>query len=440
VNKSFTPKNFLKWQLSVLRFLCFSILFCRVALPQDNVHQRTFPVSVSEANTAVQKISSSSKGRLPILEGFIQQAGQSIERYDKGYFECTFQVLPSGAGTLVRVTAKVTAWFSDPDPAQSGYRALVSNGRLEDDALDRIADVLTQSSSAKTSSKIATPPLPGYPFGDTRRTVQDSVSTAGPSANLGARAGLPLHRSTVPSASLPSASLEPSKAVRTAEEKRAQELSDYIKNMEEIQRNQSHPDDLAAVKKPKTPVFAKPSETSQVLLEADAQDEFQVLGVDGAWVHVQISGLSRGWVHRGQLEMPLGFSTGGASQETPPTPDATFRIAREETTPFRGNWQPLKGKPVRIEWIEPANPAVSTSPKEKLVYAKSIFLRAFRNLAQSQPSAEGIVVVFDSADGGQIAAPLSSVKALADRTLSETVFWRQCSLDPPESFIDSAKP
>lgn len=138
--------------------------------------------------------------------------------------------------------------------------------------------------------------------------------------------------------------------------------------------------------------------------------------------------------------MPLGFSKGGASQETPPTPDTTFRLAREETTPFRGNWQPLKGKPVRIEWIEPANPAMSTSPKDRLAYAKSIFLRAFRNLAQSQPSAEGIVLVFDSADGGQIAAPLSSVKALADRTLSEAAFWRQCSLDPPESFIDSAKP
>jgi len=35
--------------------------------------------------------------------------------------------------------------------------------------------------------------------------------------------------------------------------------------------------------------------------------------------------------------------------------------------------------------------------------AKSTFLQAFRNLTQSQPSAEGIVVVFDSADDGQIA-------------------------------------
>lgn len=439
MNQSLIPKSFLKWQVSVLRFFCFSILVCGVALPQDNEHQRTFPVSVSEAKAAVQKISASSKGRLPILEGFVQQAGQSIERYGKGYFECTFQVSSSGAGTLVRVTAKVTAWFSDPDPAQSGYRVLVSNGRLEDDALDRIADVLTPSSSAKSSGKIAAPSAPGYPFGDTRRPTLGSVSSAGPADNWGVRAGLPLYRSAVPSASLPSAGLEPSKAVLSAEEKRSQELSDYIKNMEEIQRNQSHPNDLAAVKKPKTPVFAKPSETSQVLLQADAQDEFQVLGVDGAWVHVQISGLSRGWVHRGQLEMPLAFSSEGALRETPST-DTTFRIAREETTPFRGNWQPLKGKPVRIEWIEPANPAVSTSPKEKLAYAKSSFLRAFRSLAQSQPSAEGIVVVFDSADGGQIAAPISSVKALADRTLSEPAFWRQCSLDPPESFNDSAKP
>ena len=395
---------------------------------------------ISDVNAAVQRIGTSSKGRLPTLEGFVQQSGQPIEGYDKGYFECTFQVSPSGTGTLVRVSAKVTAWFSDPDPAQSGYRVLVSNGRLEDDALDRIADVLTPSGSAKTSSKTAPPPLPGHPFGNTSRPVQDNVSTAGTGANFGVRPISPVNRSAVPRATLPSAaSLDPSKPLRTAEEIRSQELFDYVKNMEEIQRNQSHPNDLAAVKKPKTPIFAKPSEASQVLMEADAQDEFQVLGVDGAWVHVQISGLSRGWVHRGQLEMPVGFAASGATPETP-SADAAFKIAKEETTSFRGNWQPLKGKPVRIEWIEPANPAVSTSPKDKLGYARSIFLRAFRNLAQAQPSAEGIIVVFDSADGGQIAASLSSVRALADHSLSEAAFWRQCSLDPPESFIDSAKP
>jgi hypothetical protein len=229
--------------------------------------------------------------------------------------------------------------------------------------------------------------------------------------------------------------------MRTAEEKRSLELSKFIQNLEEIQHNQSHPSDLAAVKKPKTPIFAKPSEAGQPLMEADAQDEFQVLGVDGPWVHVQISGASRGWIRRSQLEMPFDSrQIGNASADSSSSPDARFKVAREENTTFRGNWRPLQGKPVRIEWVEPANPAISTSRKDKLAYAKSAFLRASKDSLRSQPPAEGIVVVFDSADGGQIAALLSSVTALADRTVSDTAFWRECSLDPPESFLESGKP
>ncbi|MBS1839408.1 MAG: hypothetical protein JSS69_06530 [Acidobacteria bacterium] len=392
---------------------------------------------MNEANAAVAKIRNTSKGRLPILEGFVQQPGQPIERFDKGYFECAFRVSPAGDGTAVQITAKVTAWFSDPDPRLSGYRVLVSNGRLEDDALDRIAEVLAPVS--KTSGKIAAPSLPGYPATDARKPAEGSIRTDGPAGNFGIRPSLP-YRPTLPPASIPSTDPESAKTSRTSEEKRAKELSDYIKNMEQIQRDQSHPNDLVAVRKPKTPIFTKPSDTSRVLLEADAQDEFQVLGVEGVWVHIQISGLSRGWVRRSQLELPLGFSAGQGMEETPSKSDTTFEIVREETTSFQGNWQPLKGKLVRIEWIKPTNLAISTSSRDKLTYAKSIFLQAFKNLAQSQPSAEGIVVVFDSADGGQIAAPLSSVKALADRTVSDAAFWRQCSLDPPESFVGSARP
>jgi hypothetical protein len=51
-----------------------------------------------------------------------------------------------------------------------------------------------------------------------------------------------------------------------------------------------------------------------------------------------------------------------------------------------------------------------------------------------------VVIVFDSADGGQIAATISSLKQLADGAISESAFWKQCSLDPPESFQASAKP
>jgi hypothetical protein len=138
--------------------------------------------------------------------------------------------------------------------------------------------------------------------------------------------------------------------------------------------------------------------------------------------------------------MPSGFAqTAGTESENPVSGGAMFKVAKEETRSFSGSWPPLKGKFVQIEWVEPANPAVTTSRQEKLAFAKSVFLHASANLPGSTQNTEGIVVVFDSADGGQIAAALSSVKALANRTLSDSAFWRECSLDPPESFLDSAK-
>jgi hypothetical protein len=88
---------------------------------------------------------------------------------------------------------------------------------------------------------------------------------------------------------------------------------------------------------------------------------------------------------------------------------------------------------VRIEWVEPTNPAAATSRKEKLAFAKQLFLRNSEALPTSTQTTEGIVVVFDSADGGQIAASLASVKALSNHSLSDDAFWRQCSVDPPDS-------
>jgi len=57
-----------------------------------------------------------------------------------------FRVIPSlSSETSVRVTAKITAWYDDPDKLRSGYQILTSNGRLENDALDRIQEALEGS-------------------------------------------------------------------------------------------------------------------------------------------------------------------------------------------------------------------------------------------------------------------------------------------------------
>jgi hypothetical protein len=48
-------------------------------------------------------------------------------------------LLPGEAGaTVVRLSAKITAWYVDRDVAKSGYEVLASNGRLELDLLDLV--------------------------------------------------------------------------------------------------------------------------------------------------------------------------------------------------------------------------------------------------------------------------------------------------------------
>ncbi len=435
--------------ISLLSLLLLAAFSREVVLAQNGDYQQTFPVSVAEAKAAVQTVNATSRGRLPTLEGFVQAGEEPIDRYDKGYYECTFQVsAAAGGGAVVRATAKVTAWYSDVDAARSGYRVLISNGRLESDALDRIAErlALRPQSGSHGTTVTTTPasPSPKTAGSNTEPHAGDApvplrMGSAG--AAIGA-ATKPPHVAPDPETTLPAGmSAESVKAQQAANEKKSLELSGYIKNLEEIQRNQSHPTDLAAVKRSKTPVFAKPAENTQVLLNAEAQDEFPILGVDGTWVHVQISGLSRGWIRRAQLEMPSDFSaTATSASEDHSAHDTIFKVANEQTIPFSGNWEPLKGKVVRIEWVQPANPAISTTKTEKLAFAKSVILKAYEKMHESTQPAQGIVVVFDSADGGQIEATLSSVEALASRALSDAGFWRQCSLDPRDSFLESPKP
>jgi hypothetical protein len=412
------------------------------ALAQEKTYQRDFPVSLSEAQAAVRSIVPASRGRLPTLAGFAQQTDQPLERYERAYYDCTFQVFPSpSGGSTIRAVARVTSWYNDPDPTHSGYKVLISNGRLEMDLLDRLEQQLTPSAPMPTASAVGGGWITGASSHGFDRAIPGARASVSSAGGFSSAILAPQHVAPDAAISLPPGStLESLKAAREVEEKKSRELSAYVTNLEEIQRNQSRPNDLIAIKRAKTPIFAKPSETAQLLMHADLQDEFQVLGVDGAWVHVQISGASRGWIRRAQLEMPVGFSQATAAPGETGATDAGFKVIKEEASSFSGNWAPLKGKAVRVEWVEPANSAASTSPKEKLAFARSVFLNAYQKLDSSQPLTEGIVVVFDSADGGQIAATLSTVKGLASRTISDAGFWRQCSLDPPQSFLGEVHP
>ena len=112
--------------------------------------------------------------------------------------------------------------------------------------------------------------------------------------------------------------------------------------------------------------MARAGEESRVLFKASVNDEFEFLDAKREWVHVQISGVSRGYIRRSALELP--------------------------------------------EVIAKHLEAIAKAP------------------------AGGVVVIFDSADGGIAGAILASFRHLAKGEISEEAFWKQSYLDPPETF------
>lgn len=209
------------------------------------------------------------------------------------------------------------------------------------------------------------------------------------------------------------------------------QLREELKNLQEILKGQTRPGDLAAVKSSNTPILASPMEGAQVVLRAESEDEFQILEIKGAWVHVRISGLSRGWIQRSQLEMPVAFEGASQSADISQLADPSFRKSREETSTFPGNWEPLQGKKVRIIWVQPLGDPAQAN---RATYAKSVFHQTYSELSQGTSDVSGVVIVFDSKDGGMAAATLPSLQQWAAGHLSDNAFWKRCWFDPADAF------
>jgi len=90
-----------------------------------------------------------------------------------------------------------------------------------------------------------------------------------------------------------------------------------------------------------------------------------------------------------------------------------FRVEREETSTFPGDWVALKGKTVKIYTMQP----VSQNPKEsgpavRLNYSLALFQKGLKEAAGANPAPEGIVAIFDSADGGIARATLALIQRM----------------------------
>ena len=175
-----------------------------------------------------------------------------------------------------------------------------------------------------------------------------------------------------------------------------------------------------------------------MLLAADTHDEFEILGLEGNWVHVQISGASRGWIQRSQVDLPEGFA---ANSRKEAAGDPGFYVSREETHPYTGASQELQGKAVRIVWLAPASSISQTSSAQtKKNFAQDAFAQVYKEESSTRQPPAGVVLVFDSADGGEVSVAFSELGQWAAGALTDDSFWKQCSIDPPDLLQEVHKP
>jgi hypothetical protein len=76
--------------------------------------------------------------------------------------------------------------------------------------------------------------------------------------------------------------------------------------------------------------------------------------------------------------------------------------------------------------------AKDAGPRLRLEFAKSILDSNYAELAQKSQELAGIVLIFDSSDGGMIAATFPVLQQWKAGTLSDAALWHQCFFDPPE--------
>jgi hypothetical protein len=415
--------DFLKKKMTrMVPSILLSLLLAALAGAQAVPYARTFAKQKADVEQALKDLQAYAGQKLPIVDGFVGTPRHPLDKYERAFYQFSIEVLPGvPGGTIVQISAKITAWYADKDPAKSGYEVLPSNGRLELDLLDRLDD------------KFGNKPAPGT----ARALASSGISAPVPKLNLDGG----LNISSGSGNPLPppegTAELNKLRTAREAEEKRMRSLNEELQGLEDVKKNQAHPLNLVTVKRAGTPMMARAGDESRVLFKAAVNDEFEFLDADGEWVHVQISGVSRGYIRKSALELPEVIAErleATAKEKSPPKP-AAFRLEREDNSVFPGGWEALKGKTVKIYTVQPASPdPKDTDARAKLNFAGSLMQKFVEDVTPGAPSVDGVVVIFDSADGGIAGATLASIQQLAKGAIAEEAFWKQCYLDPPETF------
>ena len=416
--------------------LLLAAIFCgaEASRAQSSGLERGFPQSKTAVEKILKEMQAATAGRLPVVDGFASAADHPLGRYQRGYYQSQFQVSATPAGgSVVRVSVQITAWYADPVAAHSGYQLLTSNGRLEADLLDQLAEQLSSKAQPAGSGS----PAVAEPGRSAKAPAPPEPTISAPMPRIPKTSG---SFSSSLAKGLGGQEKAPPQTGQKAADKDSSSLQAEADSLEEILKNQAHPKNLVAVKKSGTPVVGTASLTAKTLFLASAHDEFEMLDFNRDWVHVRISGLSRGWIWRTNLEMPDSIPESDLPTPAAPGPVAAdlFHVTREEKAPFPGDWGPLRGRTVRIVSVEKINESAKDSgPQIRWEFAKSVLDKDYAELAQKAQDLAGIVLIFDSVDGGMIAVALSTLQQWKAGKLSDAALWHQCFFDPPETFNPS---
>ena len=434
--------------------LCFTALLIATAAkstPAQGVPvERSYPHPLDEVQRALQVLDVDATSRLPFLDGFVSARANSLDHLENPRYILRYDVVRVGpTESIVRISAKITAWYQSADASHSEYRAIPSNGRLESDFLDRLSARLDPTPNAHAES-YADPPAAANQPAQTGPATPTNTSATRAAGVKGSNNDADL-----------AMQIEATRAQRKVSEATARDLNTQIERLQAAARERTNQTGLAIIRLAHTPVFEKADETSRILLHANAQDEFSVVDIRGSeasaagtWIHVQLENGKQGWLRADHLETaadaaeaaaamhrPLPDSAGDAEDRESVAGAAHFAPASEEIKTFSGDWAALKGKPVLFVFAQPNLPLSGDAlVRSQLAFAKQSFEIGLNEATHSQETLAGVVVVFLGPKGGVAAATLPDIRRWRDGILSDKLFLARCSLDPATSFRDAAHP